>query len=723
MDDLQYVNRFVQMVDVDDVPQDDAEKYKRHVETRNRLKKKFIPNAPVLGAMPGAVKVTSDSSATERVPPASNENAVARRTFAMPNDNEHTQGSTLRAKHRKTIERTLSVNIDSRDRDTTLYPKASSFEVFLRKPFRNVHKVTLTSMELPNTDDVIKDTPPASRNNVISWVNAEDADIGFPVYRAYVRPGTYSAVTLQMEMSERMNTVKTRGGAGGFHSFTVKIDLDTSVVTFTRLVNRQLPFNGFSFTTGSNLVRATLISHGFQIGDEVFISGVRGTVGSVTATVMNNRFTVSDVIDADHFEFEVGATASVTAEGGGTSSNIGRTVPFKLLFGRQQGGIGHIIGFPEEDSSSAVGETDPLIPYVVRVTDVRVGYPTIFVSPNHGLRSGMLVRIRGLVVFPSLTDEVPLAVYSVPDTDTFVLNIRTTDLVVSSIADTYIYTERLTLFFRGHGFNRIVDISDSPQDGAARCVTLLPHNISVGDKVVLNKTNCTPRILGQRTVVAVSGDDMFDVWIDPEMMGGSPPLVLPGDNGILGYSHNFLLYNATDVGSVTAKNINDRILAVDTIVDEDHFTFLIEGVVPTEAIRGGGEYVSISSDIHGFLGIQNNTDSDNNLVRPIALSGENYVFMCVRELGNYINTGSVEDIFAKILLNKPPGDVLFNSFVPGPGVVFHEGPLPELSKLAISMRTHSNSLFEFNGVDFSFTIEVTEFIDTFVDEDSEQSKN
>ena len=716
MDDLQYVNKFVQMVDVDDVPQDDAERYKRHVEARNRLKKKFIPNAPVLGAMPGAVKVTSEAATERAPPPRSSDAAVARRTFAMPNENETAKGSTTRAKHRKTVERTVSVNIDSRDRDVTLYPKASSFEVLLKKPFQNVRKVALTSTELPNTDDVIKESPASSRNNVISWVNMEDADIGFPVYSAYVRPGTYSAVTLQMEMGQKMNTVKTRGGAGGFHSFTVKIDLDTNVVTFTRLVNRQLPFNGFSFEAGSNMVQATLVSHGFLVGDEVFISGVRSTVGSITSATMNSNFTVSRVLDADHFEFEIGSTASVTSEGGGTSSNIGRTVPFKLLFGRQQGTIAHIIGFAEEDSSYPVGEADPLTPYTVGVTDVIVGYPTIFVSPNHGLRRGMLVRIRGLGVFPSLIDEVPLAVYSVPDTNTFVLNIRTSDIIASSIADTSVYTERLTLNFPAHGFNQIVSITDSPsQPGAARCVSLLPHNLVTGDTLVLNNTNSSPPLSGKRSVMRVS-DDTFDVWIDPDMESGSPSLVADGDYGVIGNSHKFLLYNATDVGSVTAENINDRIFTVDTIIDEDRFTFLIEGVVPTTATRGGGAYVSISSDIHGFLGIQNNTDSDNNLVRPITLSGENYVFMCIRDLGNYINTGGVEDIFAKILLNKPPGDVLFNSFVPGPGVVFYDEPLPELSRLVVSMRTPSNALFEFNGIDFSFTIEVTEYVDTFVDE-------
>lgn len=721
MDDLQYQNKFVRMVDVEDVPQDDAERYKQAVEARKRQKLKFIPNAPTIGFMPGAAKVTADVTTSSKVPQITgsrNENTGSRRTIAMPTPNESTQGSSLRAKHKKTIERTVSVNIDSRDRDHTAFPKASSFELFMRKPFRNIHKVTLASTELPNTDDVIKDTPAELRNNVISWVNGEDGDIGFPVYSAYVRPGSYSALTLQSEMSERMNLVKTRAETGPFHTFNVKVDIDTNVVTFTRLSNRQLPFNGFTFTAGSSVVDVALLSHGLRIGDEIFISGVRGIVGSITASVLNNNFIVSNVIDVDHFQFEVSATATVSADGGGTSTYIGRATPFKLLFGQRQGTIGRLIGFPEENSSTPLNQTDPFAPYVISVTDVQIGYPTVFVSPNHGLRRGMLVRIQGLVTLPSLTDEVPFAVYSVPDVNTFVLNIRTTGIQPESIPNTFICTERVTVRFPGHGFNSIVGITESPsQIGAVRCVTLLPHLLVTGDTTVLNNTNCTPAVLGKRSITRIS-DDTFDVWIDEITQSGSPALVLDGDAGILGNSHKFLLYNATDVGSIAASTINDRLFTVDTIVDEDNFTFLIEGVVPTTAISGGGKFVSISSDFHGFLGTQNNTDADNNLVRPIALAGENYVFLCIKELGgNFVNNGQVDNIFAKILLNRPPGDVLFNSFVPGPGVVFYEGPLPELPKLSISVRTQANSLFEFNGIDFSFTIEVTEFIDTFIDDE------
>jgi hypothetical protein len=183
----------------------------------------------------------------------------------------------------------------------------------------------------------------------------------------------------------------------------------------------------------------------------------------------------------------------------------------------------------------------------------------------------------------------------------------------------------------------------------------------------------------------------------------------------LGVSQTFLLYNSTAVGTISARDINDRSFVVDSIVDANNFTFQIPGVISTESTAGGGLYVSISSAIHGFSGSHSNTDADGNILKPLSLAGENYVFLCIAGLGNVVNTGTVDNIFAKILLNRPPGEILFNSYVPGPGAVFDDGPLPEITSLSILMKTHADAPFIFHGTDFSFTLEVTEFVDTFDD--------
>jgi hypothetical protein len=731
---LQYENKFAKSVDITDVEQNKADRYRTSVETRNRLKKKVIPDAPTIGFVPGAIKVGAQSSSSRPILNTTNasssvfssradsnpsallkRNATITKSIQQPYiaGEQVTSGSSTRPKSKRTLRRTTAVNINSADRDKVTYPDASDFKIFLRKSFHNVYKVCLTSTELTNTDDVIKDMPLAARNNIISWVNSEDADLKFPVYHANIKPGTYTAITLQNEMSIKMNAVKTRNGEGPVHVFNVGIDLDSNIVTFTRISRAQLPYNGFFFELGSTVVTVALPHHGFRVGDQVYITGVRSTTGTITAAMLNSNFTVTCVVDIDTFQFEVGTPSSTAAQGGGLSAFIGKTVPFKLLFGRQQGTIGNVIGFPAEDSSSALGNTDPLCPYVMVPTDVAIGHPTIFTVPDHGLKVGMSILIQGLRVLPDIAGE-SLQVYTIIDEHKFAIDVETTDIDRDSILVSTIATERIQINFPNHMFNELVNITQSPDNQQnVRCTTLLEHAMYTGDSVVLSQTNCFPTIDGKWTIINISANQ-FDV----EVGALGAPLVVDGSFGVIGVSQSFLLYNSTAVGSISAQDINDRAFTVDSIIDKDNFTFKIPGVISTEGTRGGGENVSISSDIHGFSGSHSNTDSDGNLLRPLSLAGENYVFLCISGLGNIVNTGSVDNIFAKVLLNRPPGEILFNSYVPGPGAVFDDGPLPEITSLSISMRTHANAPFIFHGTDFSFTIEITELVDTFDDKTS-----
>lgn len=71
------------------------------------------------------------------------------------------------------------VAIDTADRDDEKYPNQNNFITYLGKTFHNVTKIELISTEIPNTDQVIKETPTSIRNNLISWQNEEDRSLGF----------------------------------------------------------------------------------------------------------------------------------------------------------------------------------------------------------------------------------------------------------------------------------------------------------------------------------------------------------------------------------------------------------------------------------------------------------------------------------------------------------------------------------------------------------------
>jgi len=88
----------------------------------------------------------------------------------------------------------------------------------------------------------------------------------------------------------------------------------------------------------------------------------------------------------------------------------------------------------------------------------------------------------------------------------------------------------------------------------------------------------------------------------------------------------------------------------------------------------------------------------------LQLSGGNYVYMVAEPLEAYRSTGAIPKAFAKILLCDLPDKVLFNSYVNMPAI--YDNPLNELYQLQIAFYSVDGTLYDFNGVDHSFTLEI-----------------
>jgi hypothetical protein len=74
-----------------------------------------------------------------------------------------------------------------------------------------------------------------------------------------------------------------------------------------------------------------------------------------------------------------------------------------------------------------------------------------------------------------------------------------------------------------------------------------------------------------------------------------------------------------------------------------------------------------------------------------------------------LNTGNVKDVFARITLDQSPGSVVF-SYMSNPKN-FDTTPLNRLEDLEFSVLNYDGSFYEFNDLDYSFTLEITEVID------------
>lgn len=123
------------------------------------------------------------------------------------------------------------------------------------------------------------------------------------------------------------------------------------------------------------------------------------------------------------------------------------------------------------------------------------------------------------------------------------------------------------------------------------------------------------------------------------------------------------------------------------------------------------------SSITNFSTVISNTDkyafetSTNALGQPInitnnalQMSGVNYIIMVADPIKTYTTLGKIKNAFAKIILCDSPGRILYNTYVN----MFHtfDSPLNELKDLTVSFYNPDGTLFDFNGIDHSYTLEV-----------------
>jgi len=138
----------------------------------------------------------------------------------------------------------------------------------------------------------------------------------------------------------------------------------------------------------------------------------------------------------------------------------------------------------------------------------------------------------------------------------------------------------------------------------------------------------------------------------------------------------------------------------------------------------GFRFAGQSTSITNFQSVVTNSDpyvfetgvNKNFIGQPqvitnnsLQLSGDNYIIMAIQELRTFTSIGPVKHAFAKILLCDSPGKILFNSFVPMQYTF--EDPLENLFELTITFYSPDGTLFNFNGLDHSFTLEVVTIVD------------
>ena len=130
------------------------------------------------------------------------------------------------------------------------------------------------------------------------------------------------------------------------------------------------------------------------------------------------------------------------------------------------------------------------------------------------------------------------------------------------------------------------------------------------------------------------------------------------------------------------------------------------GITTEEAVRSFKIPIQIGISSFGSGG---NAET-RVLNKPVKLAGENYFLMTSPQLSTVQDTGIVEDVFAKIALSSPPGNILFNTFMSNPLQAI-DTPIPTLHEIEVFFKTQSGDLFDFVGLEHSYTLEIVEYVD------------
>lgn len=364
-------------------------------------------------------------------------------------------------------------------------------------------------------------------------------------------------------------------------------------------------------------------------------------------------------------------------------------------------------------------------------------YTQVTTTQPHKMISGNKVMINNLKSNPQLTSEI--TIQSVPTPNTFLIDILLSNIDLQNSINPYVGSGLITVSFPSHNFNTIVNIQNGPiyntlDSGGANIpiqsiviTTLNDHNLTTSSIVRLTGTGQSTTIdpVTQQSIVtgvspsldgggyivkAINSDDTFTI-VKVTGTSSSFPIITasPIITGILGLNNDFYLYDVEDIGGISKTMLNNIKFSIRDIIDENTFTFIAPNIYAKSTETAGGSNIYITSIKHGFNAIQTNT-KNGVLTRSINLQGEDYCFISCPQLDTMLNTGNVKNIFSRISLDQPPGYVCFK-YLSNPKH-FNTMPLDKLSDLDFSVVNYNSSLYDFNDLDFSFTLQITEVSDT-----------
>lgn len=250
-----------------------------------------------------------------------------------------------------------------------------------------------------------------------------------------------------------------------------------------------------------------------------------------------------------------------------------------------------------------------------------------------------------------------------------------------------------------NGFVELKNNTSSTQNSYTIKIFCVKHNLQIGDTVYFYNSinyytidNTYINTKEGHIVSNVLNDDYFEIIIK-----NINPIVDVG-NTKGGYSLQLkkkaifrLFFNFKDtIGNL----IGFRFIGFDTSITNYSNSY------PYNTITNKQPYYE---DISSILIVNNNISSQNLITNYN--NEEYYYFLLLVEGLNNNNNPNGPSYFYKFLINQPPGNYLFNTFVNSP--VYFNPPLRSLNELQMSLVNPDGSLVNMGNLNYSLTFEIT----------------
>lgn len=510
-------------------------------------------------------------------------------------------------------ERISIISIDSRDRDRSIYPKPNNFKIFLGRTYYNIKKVKLVSLEFPNTDAVINTT-----NYGVYWRNLQDIEDDildditgdYPIYKTFLRIGSYTLATIQSEIKSKLGLIKRKNGIDDFHYFVINLDFETDISSFTSLYLQQLNNDPLTTISGSGLIKITTPSaHGLVTGDSIYLIGAKTTNG-ISSTDLNGRHTIN-VISTTEFTFEITVAAIAAGNGGGNTCKVGKSAPYQLLFGDYTNTVASNLGFPLENSSERI---DTPFSSISRKFQVKL---TTITSHNLTKSFDTIGQIINVVNTSGLSGNFVLT--NILDTNTLLVN-------VPSQQDTYNY-------------NSLVITRIANSLGQVKLSLATPHGFIPGDSITLFNTNSIPSMNGTFTII--------DIPNSSELILDDSTLIT--QIGSFGYISNaYFMFNGNKIPILTSSNYQEQIEITTNVPHNYDFTDIgntitLYDTTTTPSLDGDVQIDNITSSTSIVIGgtiLANKVVSGNEDIgktpRHNVIKTHTYKITSVQTIGSFV---------------------------------------------------------------------------------------